>query len=208
MEKGFFGARRNLENRLEDYGYGIEIQEGYSMASGTQESLNQALEDLATAQAQLSQLQYQEGQLRASHATWKQAYDACNVSSCNWWNSASTCGKCRQPKLEKMAELEASITAKVGQINTKKPEISALQKTVNNLNSALEQEALAETTLAQQGLSSEAVAIMAQSKASQDEQSAKTKKIIIVSVAVAVVILGSIYAYTMIKRKRIAKKKK
>jgi hypothetical protein len=213
----YFGARRNRANLLEDFGY-MDM----AFASGTQESLNTAQANLTSETATLIalkngkiKLQNELGVLRSGLASWKSAYDNCNNTSCKAWNSARTCTACRQPKLDKIAQLSASIKSKEAEIRIQSDKIAVqnnvvtgLQESIKALVEAINQEALAETTLATQGLTSEAVLQQAQADAVKIvkdaetlERQSKSKKIIIVSIILSAVLLTGIWAFYKIKKK-------
>lgn len=218
MDKNeYFGARREVSSRLEDFGYS-----DMAFAGGTQDNLTKAQADLTSAIAdqllndqELADLKGSEVVYRNAYNDWDNQYKACKNSHCNWHNSSKTCNSCRQPKLEKLRYYSNQIKVVVGKMVSIKTKISSQQVIIDNLEEqvvalteAINQEALAETTLAGQGLTSDSVLAQANadaqvlvSKANIEARKSKSRKIIILSIVLGAVLLTGIYVFFRIRKK-------
>jgi cobalamin biosynthesis Mg chelatase CobN len=177
-----FGKVRNISNRLDDF--------GYAMASGDLLGEIQSVADnIAALEKRIEDNKYQKA------LAWK-GWEECK----NTYTFKGAIDTCRKNK-------EAEVAMYQTRIDSDTAILSARKEKLNSLKSQLEADQQMQDTLAQQGLTTEAVlqqaTIQATQKAQADEEMAKTTKYIIISVAAVLILAGGFYLYRKIKAKKL-----
>lgn len=215
-----FGKVRSINNRQEDF--------GYFMASGTQTALEKAREELVDANLLLDDVQSTLGAIDKDIAISKEKsrvagenWHKCKSTHCGTWNSASKCASCRNPQnaiiseqKTTIAELVADRSVAVADVNDVKATIKNISDTIDGLVLAINQEAIAETSLAEQGLTSEAIKLKAKADADAiiqnnknkvdiAERRSKSRKFIIVGIITTAVFLTALFVYYKIKKNKM-----
>jgi len=222
-----FGPVRNIGNRLPEI--------GYAMASGTQQNVRSVQKDIADATAvrqrisdQISAVKRKLDDNTAQYTLASRKWKDCDSTDCKPIHSKNRCDSCRKPHQEKMNQLKSAQPSLLNELEelrakltAQRAVISGLEQELTTLLIAVEEEAAAETTLAGQGKTSSQIQIEAQAaaqaevakataEAQKDIEATKSmsriKTGIVITMVLAVVIVGAVYVVKRIKKGKESKK--
>jgi len=216
---GVFGNVRNPYNRLNDFGYGFSATGDQSRIAQLQADLGTKNDELVTAQGNLTTAQTTKTNLN-TQLTNARSYQYGKNQLCTWNNSQKTCDEKRQkyetetiqPLLTKIATQNSKISQYQTEVNSLNVEIANITQEIASLLEAQELEAQSTLTLAQQGKTPEQIKIEAQAQASAinrqaqqqaqaEERKSKSRKVIILSIIFAGLLIGGFWAFLKIRKK-------
>jgi hypothetical protein len=213
-----FGNVRNKYNRLEDFGYGFSAT-GDSADQARIDQLNTLINDQAITVKQA----YDAWQLKV--ATQNIAQRNVDLKAQQWGSLCSgwdTKKKCDEKRDRWRAELESYKTAlgsakaqtasAKNNYDLQNQKLTEYRNELASLLEAIELEAQATVELAEQGKTREQIRIEAQAKADatkrqaqqraeEEDRKSKSKKVIILSIVFAGLLLGGFWAFMAIRKK-------
>jgi hypothetical protein len=217
----YFGQRRALENRIEDFGYS-----DMAFATGDQDRIKTLRTQLDTKNDELAKVNSEyallntnltngirilaEREERVKHiCEWNWGKERCRKSKQAWTDQWIT------PLRNQNTETQSNIDAKRAQINGINLEISQITQEIATLLETQKLEGQSNLTLAQQGKTAEQIRLDAQAQANaianqsrvdseMKERKSKSRKIIILSIILSAVFLTGLFVFYKIKKMKKA----
>jgi chromosome segregation ATPase len=185
-----FGEVRNLNNRLEDY--------GYFKATGNLllDEYDKALEEKVALQQQLNNT---SASLKTKRDQLAEAWDDWKNCPSNWTRNKCV-NKHRLPiENERINPLKTDINNLVGEVTTYQNRITAVNDRIEELQDKIDADNEATQILAEKGLTPQSVL---QTKMIEAEGKTKTKKWVILSIVGVALLLTAIFIIRKIRKKK------
>lgn len=205
----YFGARRSISNRQEDFGYADMM-----FATGDQgriielqERLEIKNDELVTLESNLSKKNSKLSDAR-EHLKQGKEWMYKKGGLCKTWYSKNKCDDTRrayqQSTINPRQSIVNGLVEEVRAINiaitATKQEIDKVAKEMESLLKAQELEAESTLVLAKQGTTAEEIKINAKSEAEKKQRKSKSTRTIVLTLVLSAVLLAGIYAYYRIKK--------